>query len=53
MASQRVPNMTATSPEVGGMVDSQSSPVTAPKISVATVLGGNKMNTAIAMAREK
>ena len=30
MASQRVPNITTTRPEVGGTVDSQSNPVTAP-----------------------
>ena len=34
MASQRVPNITATSAEVGGTVDSHSRPVTAPKTSV-------------------
>ena len=28
--SQRVPNITATSPDVGGTDDSQSKPVTAP-----------------------
>ena len=48
MVSQRVPNMTATSAEVGGTVDSHSRPITAPKISVATGLAGSVMKTTIA-----
>ena len=40
MVSQRLPNMIATSAEVGGMVDSQSRPMIAPKISVMAGLGG-------------
>jgi hypothetical protein len=43
MASQRVPNISATSPDVGGTVDSQSRPSTAPKITVVTALGGSMM----------
>ena len=53
MVSQRVPNMIATSAEVGGMVDSQSRPMTAPKISVAAGLGGSRMKTRIASERLK
>src|SRR5512134_508401 len=43
MVSQRVPNISATSPEVGGTVDSHNKPVTAPKISVEVVVAGNKI----------
>src|SRR5262249_30306146 len=43
IASQRFPNMTATRPEVGGTVDSQNNPITAPKTRVASVLGGSMM----------
>ena len=53
MVSQRLPNMIATSAEVGGMVDSQSRPMTAPKISVTAGLGGSRMKTRIASERLK
>ena len=53
MASQRVPNITATSAEVGGTVDSQSSPVTAPNVSAESGLMGSVMNATIARARMK
>ena len=48
-----MPNITATRPEVGGTVESQSSPVTAPKISVAAGVAGSMMKTTIASARAK
>ena len=53
MVSQRVPNISATSPEVGGTVESQSSPVTAPNTSVEAVLGGSMIRPTIADARPK
>jgi len=40
VVSQRVPNMMVTSADVGGTVESQSRPETAPKLSVAAALGG-------------
>jgi hypothetical protein len=43
MASQRVPNMRATRPEVGGTVESQSSPSTAENTKVVTALVGSRM----------
>jgi hypothetical protein len=45
--------MMATSAEVGGMVESQRMPMTEPKFSVATGLGGYKMNARIAIDRLK
>src|SRR6266700_2532257 len=51
MASQRVPNISATSAEVGGTVESHSRPIAAPKASVAGVLGGSTTNATIASAR--
>ena len=53
IASQRVPNMTATSADVGGTVDSHMSPVTAPKTNVAIGLAGSVMKATIATARIK
>src|SRR5215213_10186212 len=53
MVSQRVPNISATSPEVGGTVDSHNSPVTAPKIKVVVVVAGNTMKASIESARAK
>ena len=53
MASQRVPNITATRPEVGGTVDSQVRPVTTPKARVVVVLGGRVMKIAIEIARTR
>ena len=51
MASQRVPNITTMSPDVGGTVDSQNKPSTAPKTRVTTVLGGSIMYRRMAIAR--
>src|SRR5262249_2487022 len=42
-ARQSGPNVKPTRPDVGGTVDSQSKPITAPKMRVATVLGGSRM----------
>ena len=42
IVSQRVPNITATRPDVGGTVESHSSPVTAPKISVVAGVAGSR-----------
>jgi len=53
MANQRVPNISTTSPEVGGTVDSQLSPIATPNNSAEVVLSGTQMNTAIAAARVK
>jgi hypothetical protein len=53
MVSQRVPNISATRPEVGGTVDSHNSPVTAPKISVETVVAGSTMKATMESARAK
>ena len=43
MASQRVPNIRATRPRVGGTVESQSRPSTAPNSKVPGALGGSMM----------
>ncbi len=52
MVSQRVPNITATSPDVGGTVDShRNSPVDRAEESVLTVDAGIRMNTTIDAAR--
>src|SRR5262249_52453720 len=53
MASQRVPNITATRPEVGGTVESQRKPVTAPNTSAEPVLAGSVTKATIASARPK
>jgi hypothetical protein len=53
MASQRVPNMRATSPDVGGTVESHRSPVTAPNVMAAAGLAGKVMKATTASARQK
>ena len=51
VASQRVPNITTMKSDVGGTVDSQNKPSTAPKTRVTTVLGGSIMYRRMAMER--
>src|SRR5674476_588057 len=51
VAIQRVPNISATSAEVGGTVDSQSSPITAPNTMAETGVTGRLMNTITAIER--
>src|SRR5262245_11556779 len=53
IASHLVPNISATRPEVGGIVDSHRSPVTAPKTIAAAGLAGNVINATTASARPK
>jgi hypothetical protein len=53
MASQRVPNISATRPDVGGTVESHISPVITPKASAEAVVIGSVMNNAIESARVK
>ena len=51
MANQRVPNISATSAEVGGTVESQVRPVAAPNTMAENVVTGNEMKTTIDNAR--
>src|SRR6202045_2869151 len=53
VASQRVPNISATRLEVGGTVDSQVRPVTMPNAIAEKVVIGNEMNATIDSARTK
>src|SRR5215216_1234657 len=53
MASQRVPNISATSEEVGGTVESHRSPVTAPNTTAEAKLAGSVMKAIAASARAK
>src|SRR3981189_2192820 len=53
MESQRVPNIRATRLEVGGTVDSQRKPVTAPNTIAAAGLAGRVMKATTATARPK
>ena len=53
VANQRVPNIIATSADVGGTVDSQVSPVTTPKAIAENVVIGNEMKATIDSARVK
>ena len=47
------PNMMATSPEVGGTVESHRSPMTDAKTRTESDVTGSSTNRAIATAREK
>ena len=51
VANQRVPNIRATSAEVGGTVDSQVRPVAAPNTIAEKVVIGNEMKATIDIAR--
>ena len=53
VANQRVPNISATSAEVGGTVESQVRPVTAPKTIAEKGVIGNEMKATIDSARRK
>src|ERR1700722_3224272 len=53
VANQRVPNISAMMPLVGGTVDSHIRPIVAPNIRQVTVVTGNEMNARIAAARTK
>src|SRR5215472_9628686 len=53
VASQRVPNIKAMMPLVGGTVESHIKPIVAPKIRQLTGVTGNEMNATIATARMK
>src|ERR1700675_794210 len=51
VANQRVPNIKATSADVGGTVESQVRPVEAPKMIAENVVIGNEMKATIDIAR--
>ena len=51
--SQRVPNMTAMMPLVGGTTESQTRPITAPNSTAVTGVTGNEMKAKMAAARMK
>src|SRR5438128_1658370 len=51
--NQRVPNIRATSADVGGTVESQVRPVAAPNMIAENVVIGNEMNATIDIARRK
>src|ERR1700739_4317161 len=53
VASQRVPNISATRLEVGGTVDSQVRPVTTPNAIAENVVIGNRTRPVIDIARVK
>src|SRR3981081_3197270 len=53
VANQRVPNISATSAEVGGTVESQVRPVAAPNTIAENVVIGNEMKATIDSARAK
>src|SRR6202140_5998170 len=53
VANQRVPNIMATSAEVGGTVDSQVRPVMAPNMIAEKVVIGNEMKGRIDSPRVK
>ena len=48
-----VPNISMTSEEVGGTVESQNRPMTMPKVIAVVGLGGSRMKAAIATARPR
>src|SRR6266436_7079440 len=51
--NQRVPNIRATSADVGGTVESQVRPVAAPNTIAENVVIGNEMNATIDIARSR
>jgi hypothetical protein len=53
VAMKRVPNIRATSAEVSGTVESQSTPMTAPKVSALAGDIGTSRKAVMAIARRK
>src|SRR5262245_20909928 len=53
VAIHRVPNISATRPDVGGTVESQSRPMDAPKTIAETDVTGSVMKTATASERSR